>query len=124
MYGGEPKIPQAIPHEYHEDFLNSFGFHSYSDASWLLRSPAGYFVFLCNGPIDWAAKLIRVICHSSAEAEIGAGCMLGKRVVFAVRFANEFKVKFQGPAMLLDSWIRESICIDYHSTIHRQTQQR
>ena len=27
--------------------------------------------------------------------------MLGKRVVFAVRFANEFKVKFQGPAMLL-----------------------
>jgi hypothetical protein len=27
--------------------------------------------------------------------------MLGKRVVFAVRFAKEFKVKFQGPAMLL-----------------------
>ena len=101
VYGGEPKIPQAIPHRLHEDFLNSFGFHSYSDASWLLRSPAGYYLFLCNGPIDWAAKLIRVICHSSAEAEIGAGCMLGKRVVFAVRFANEFKVKFQGPAMLL-----------------------
>ena len=101
VYGGEPKIPQAIPHRLHEDFLNSLGFHSYSDASWLLRSPAGYYLFLCNGPIDWAAKLIRVICHSSAEAEIGAGCMLGKRVVFAVRFANEFKVKFQGPAMLL-----------------------
>ena len=101
VYGGEPKIPQAIPHRFHEDFLNSFGFHSYSDASWLLRSPAGYFLFLCNGPIDWAAKLIRVICHSSAEAEIGAGCMLGKRVVFVVRFANEFKVKFQGPPMLL-----------------------
>ena len=81
VYGGEPKIPQAIPHRLHEDFLklNSFGFHSYSDASWLLRSPAGYYLFLCNGPIDWAAKLIRVICHSSAEAEIGAGSRLHAR---------------------------------------------
>ena len=56
---------------------------------------------MCNGPVDWAAKLVRVICHSSAEAEIAAGSMLGKRVVFATHFLGEFKVKLKGPAILL-----------------------
>ena len=101
MYGGELSIPRVIPQRRRQDFLDSFGFHAYSDASWLLRSPAGYYIFLCNGPVDWAAKLIRVICHSSAESEIGAGCMLGKRMVFAIQFVKEFKVDLKLPALHL-----------------------
>ena len=101
VYGGAPFIPRVIPDRRRQDFLDSYGFHAYCDASWLLRSPAGYLVFLCNGPIDWASKLIRVICHSSAESEIAAGCMLGKRVVFVVQLTGEFKVSFKGSTLLL-----------------------
>lgn len=78
-----------------------YGFHSYCDASLLLRSPAGYIVFLNNGPIDWASKLIRVICHSSSEAEISAGCMLGKRNVLIVQLLAEFKVRVDSPPIQL-----------------------
>ena len=101
VYGGKLVIPSAIPHRRHQDFLDSYGFHSYSDASWLLRSPAALLIMLLNGPIDWGAKLIRVICHSTAEAEIAAGCMLGKRVVFVMQIMSEFKFKVKGPALLL-----------------------
>lgn len=101
VYGGEIAIPRVIPQHRRKDFLDSYGFHSYCDASWLLRSPAGLLVFLSNGPVDWSSKLIRVICHSSAEAEIAAGCMLGKRIVFIVQFVKEFKVDLKLPGMLL-----------------------
>ena len=36
-------------------FTASHGFHAWADASWLLRSPAGYFLFMTGGPIDWAS---------------------------------------------------------------------
>ena len=101
IYGGPLSVPRVIPQKRRQDFQDSFGFHSYADASWLLRSPAGYVVMFYNGPVDWASKLIRVICHSTAEAEIAAGCMLGKRVVFILQFAAEFKLDLKAPAMLL-----------------------
>ena len=34
---------------------------------------------ICNGPVDWSSKIIRVICHSSSEAVLAAECFLGKR---------------------------------------------
>ena len=68
-------------------------------------------MFLCNGPIDWASKLIRVICHSTAESEIAAGCMLGKRMVFVVQFASEFKIDLKLPGLLLiDNTATDDLC--------------
>ena len=81
--------------------MKSYGFHSYCDASWLLRSPAGHVIMFCNGPVDWQAKLIRVICHSSAEAEIAAGCFAGKKIMFCTQFINEFKISLKSPHLLL-----------------------
>ena len=101
VYGGILSVPRVIPQRRRQDFQDSFGFHGYCDASWLLRTPAGYVLMLFNGPVDWASKLIRVLCHSTAEAEISAGCMLGKRVVFAVQFASDFKIDLKVPVMLL-----------------------
>ena len=34
--------------------------------------------------------MVRVICHSSAEAEIASGCFLGKRAVFIKQLTGEF----------------------------------
>ena len=101
VYGGTLFIPRVVPERRRRDFVDGHGFHAYCDASWLLRSPAGYIAFLCNGPIDWCSKLIRVICHSSAEAEISAGSLLGKRIVFIAQLASEFKVSLKGPSLLL-----------------------
>jgi hypothetical protein len=94
-------IPRCIPRDRHADFIAVYGFHSYCDASWLLRSPAGYIVMFMDGPVDWASKLIRVITHSSAEAEIAAGCMLGKRQVYIIQFLAEFNIRVTKPAITL-----------------------
>lgn len=58
---------------------------------------------LCNGPIDWSSKLIRVLCHSSSEAEIGASCALGKRAVFIRLIMGEFYIKFGKFILLIDN---------------------
>ena len=97
-------IPRVLPNSAEESCLAQHGLHGYCDASWLLRSPAGYIVMMLGGPIDWGSKLIRVICHSSSEAEIAAGCMLGKRSVFIRQFLSEFNVKFdKGFIILIDN---------------------
>ena len=49
-------------------------------------------MFMCDGPIDWSSKLIRVICHSSSEAEIAAGCFVGKRSVFVKQLSGDMTV--------------------------------
>jgi len=111
VYGGSIHVPKAIPQNRRNDFLDTYGLHSYSDASWLLRSPAGYIVLLMNGPIDWASKLIRVICHSSAEAEIAAGCAAGKRIVFVTQILGEFMITIKQPPMLLiDNSATDDLC--------------
>ena len=50
---------------------------------------AGHVIFMCGGAIDWACKLVRVICHSSSEAEICAGCFAAKRLQFIRSLLNE-----------------------------------
>ena len=52
---------------------------------------AGHIIFMCGAALDWSAKLLRVICFSSAESEIGAGCFGGKRAQFLRHFLIEAK---------------------------------
>jgi hypothetical protein len=94
-------LPRQIPESRRAAFIGAFGLHGYCDASWLLRSMGGYVIFMCNAPLDWQAKGIRVICHSSSESEIAAGCFTGKRSVFIVQLAGEMSVKIKSKFMLL-----------------------
>ena len=44
-----------------------------SDANWkTLSTYAGFLIMMLGMPIDFGSKLIRVVCHSTAEAEIAA----------------------------------------------------
>ena len=58
---------------------------------------------MCNGPVDWASKGIRVICHSSAEAEIASGCALGKRAMFIKQYIAQFHSGFEKFILLIDN---------------------
>ena len=98
---GHYTMPRCIPESKRTFFNNCFGAHAFCDASWLLRSVSGYVIMMCNGPVDWSSKLIRVICHSSSEAEIASGCFSGKRTVFLVQLLGEFGVKFGGKMIML-----------------------
>ena len=81
-YGGALSIPKSLPDKHVKDFQASHGLYGSSDASWLLRSVGGFIIMFLNGSLDWSVRFVKVICHSSAEAEIAAGCMMGKRLVF------------------------------------------
>ena len=73
---------------------------------------------MCNGPVDWASKLIRVICHSSSEAEIAAGCFAGKRTVFIVQLCAEIGIKLDTPFIML---IDNSAALDLSQKLGVQT---
>jgi hypothetical protein len=94
-------LPRQIPEKWRTVFEQALGWHGYCDASWALRSIAGYVIFMCNGPVDWSSKLIRVICHSSAESEIASGCFSGKRSVFIKQLTGEMTVVIQSKFFLL-----------------------
>lgn len=80
------------------------GLHAWCDSSWRTPSIAGYIIILMGCPIDWAAKLIKVICHSSAEAEVAAGCHCVKALMYLRQVCNGVGIKTNGPiVMLLDS---------------------
>ena len=100
---GEFTMPRQIPELSRKSFEAMFGLHGYCDASWALRSICGYIVLMCNGPVDWASKGIRVICHSSAEAEIASGCALGKRAMFIKQYIAQFHSGFEKFILLIDN---------------------
>ena len=61
----------------------------FTDASWKTGSTyAGYFILYANGAIDWGAKLLKVMM-SCSEAEIGAGSIAGKRIVYVRNLHGE-----------------------------------
>jgi len=89
---GSYTMPRQIPEAMRNDFNAAYGAHVFCDASWQLRSVAAYVIMMCNGPIDWSSKIIRVICHSSSEAEIAAGCAAGKRTVFITNLYGDLHI--------------------------------
>ena len=91
------RIPDEIKSKgYGDACINNYGIYVCPDSSWKVRSEgelimtyAGHVIFMCGGAIDWACKLVRVICHSSSEAEICAGCFAAKRLQFIRSLLNE-----------------------------------
>ena len=83
-------------------FLKNLGLHVWSDATWKVESTyAGFFIVMCGAAVDWAAVLIKVICHSSAEAEISAACKAGKRLMFVVQLMRELGHDLVSPTPFL-----------------------
>ena len=76
----------------------NYGIYFSPDSSWKIKQGSalnmtygGWVVFMFGAAVDWSTKLIKVICHSSAEAEVAAGCFCGKRCMFVRSYLNELK---------------------------------
>jgi len=81
-----PRFPSAQPAFPADDnqFIRNLGFMVMPDASWkVVRSYAGHAVFLLGAVVDYQSQLIRVICHSTAEAETAAACFAAKRAMYS-----------------------------------------
>ena len=79
---GTFSMPRQIPEPRRATFESNFGVHGYCDASWLLRSVGGHIVMMCNGPVDWSSKLIKIVPDSSCEAETALGSRAAKATCF------------------------------------------
>lgn len=92
-------LPDEIkPHT--DQVQRMHGLHCWVDASWKETSIAGYVVMMGGvggGPADWATKSIKVICHSSAEAEVSAGCLAAKALMYIREIAIALGFDIQGP---------------------------
>ena len=83
-----PKVPSAQPPFPADDntFVRNMGFHVMPDASWkVLRTYAGFAIMLMGIATDYQSQLIRVICHSTAEAETAAACFAAKRAMYVLQ---------------------------------------
>ena len=84
---------------------SNHGFVAYSDASWhkpdsLGYNMFGYVVYLYGGPVAFAAKRLKVVAHSSAEAEYAAASYSSKEVAFVRNVCVELGVELSGPVCL------------------------
>jgi len=66
-----------------EGFVSSLGLHTYHDSSWGKDvQPFGGFVIMLNGgAVQWAARKVRIIPDSSAEAETASASRAAKDTV-------------------------------------------
>ena len=91
-------ISSSINSEFAQIIQLCGGFYFYTDASWKVgHTYAGLAVMFAGGIIDWMSKLIKVICHSSAEAEVLAGSKGGRRIVFIRLLLKDMCRVISGP---------------------------
>ena len=60
----------------------------------------GYVVFLHDGPVAFAAKRLKAIAHSSAEAEYAAASYTCKEIAFVRNVCSEIGLHLKGPVCL------------------------
>ena len=102
-YGGGTSAPEGLLHA--KEISSNLGFVAYSDSSWhkpdhLGYNMFGYVVCLFGGPVAFAAKRLKVVAHSSAEAEYAASSYACKEVAFVRNVCSELELGLSGPVCL------------------------
>ena len=105
-YNGTVAAPDGLKDPSSADLIQkNCGFVAYSDASWhkpdhLGFNMFGYVVCLYGGPVAFAAKRLKVIAHSSAEAEYAAASYSCKEIAFVRNVCSELELGLDGPVCL------------------------
>ena len=81
-YGGQLRVPVGME-DYPDGFLDSLGLHTYHDSSWGkdVQPFGGFVVMLNNGAVQYAARKVRIIPDSTAEAETAIASRAAKDTV-------------------------------------------
>ena len=84
---------------------SNHGFVAYSDASW--RDPHkfgwnmyGYAVYLYGAPVSFAAKLLKVVALSTAEAEYAAASQTCREIQFVRNVCGDLGITLHGDLVL------------------------
>ena len=105
-YGGSVAAPDGLKDPTSAKIIeDNCGFVAYSDASWhkpdhLGFNMFGYVVCLYGGPVAFAAKRLKVVAHSSAEAEYAAASYSCKEIAFVRNVCSELELGINGPVCL------------------------
>ena len=103
-YSGSTSAPEGLSPA--EEIGSNSGFVAYSDSSWhkpdeLGYNMFGYSVFLFGGLVAFAAKRLKVVAHSSAEAEYAASSYASKEIAFVRNVCCELDLDLlHGPVCL------------------------
>ena len=82
----------------------------FTDASWKTPSVAAFAICHAGGPVDYVTNLIKVTCHSSHQAEIGAANRGGKATIYFRQYATDCGNSLKAP---LVHFVDNTASIDY-----------
>ena len=104
-YSGSVRPPSGVDPRFHSSINTSGGLVAYSDSSW--RNPDklgyncfGYVIYLYGGPISYAAKNLKIVALSSAEAEYAAASYTCKECQFVRKVLSDIGFAPKGPIVL------------------------
>ena len=112
-FSGSVSPPRGVDAKLHSTIESSGGLIAYSDSSWrkpnsLGYSMFGYVVYLFGAPISFAAKNLKIVAMSSAEAEYAAAAYTCKEIAFIRKVLTDLGHKINGPVVL---------CVDNQAAI-------
>ena len=104
-FTGSTAVPRGVDAGCHGSIVASGGLLAYSDSSWrrpdrLGFNSFGYVVYLFGAPVSFASKRLKVIAHSSAEAEYAACSYACREVVFVRNVLGDLGFKISGPTVV------------------------
>ena len=104
-FTGSRDPPLGVSRDVHPSVMRSSGMLAYSDASWnkpdkLGFNMFGYVVYVYGGPVSFAAKRLKVVVTSSAEAEYAAAANTCKEVMFVRSLCDFLGIPVAGPSVL------------------------
>lgn len=104
-FTGSTAVPRGVDAGCHGSIVASGGLLAYSDSSWrrpdrLGFNSFGYVIYLFGAPVSFASKRLKVIAHSSAEAEYAACSYACREVVFVRNVLGDLGFQISGPTVV------------------------
>jgi hypothetical protein len=104
-FTGSTSVPSGVDTKCHSSVQSNGGLLAYSDSTWrrpdrLGYNSFGYVVYLFGAPVSYASKRLKIVAHSSAEAEYAAASYACREVVFVRNVLSDLGFPLRGPTVL------------------------
>ena len=101
-FGGKIRKPMGVD-ETPEECMQSLGLHTYHDSSWgkEVQPFGGYVVMLNGGAVLYAARKLRIVPDSTAEAETAIASQAAKDTVATRMILEDMRIEICGPTPML-----------------------